>query len=181
MKSDHTRNRLFIRRGKGDTMQVVFTEKVQMQTGNKNRKEWFLISKSDSLNIPLQHIQHYRKHMMSGLQGMWPAIWKTEKPEETCTLHWKVKDISSYFMKEGKVASATHLSWGFLVVFIGWVVWEGVCVCWGCFPKTTMNFPIILFTSPNTNSEVHPAVLLTLNTNIFEKTESISITLFMAF
>lgn len=37
-KPEHTRNRLFIRR-KGDTMQVVFAGNVQMQTGNKNRKE----------------------------------------------------------------------------------------------------------------------------------------------
>lgn len=92
MKPEHTRNRLFIRRRKGDTMEVVFEGNVQMQTGNKNRKEWFLISKSDSRNIPLQHIQHYRKHMMPGLQGMWPAIWKTEKAEETCILHRKVKE-----------------------------------------------------------------------------------------
>lgn len=181
MKSDHTRNRLFIRRGKGDIMQVVFTEKVQMQTGNKNRKELFLISKSDSLNIPLQHIQHYRKHMMSGLQGMWPAIWKTEKPEETCILHRKVKEYFIIFYERGKGCLPHPSVLGFFVVFIGWLVWEGVCVCWGCFPKAMMNFPIILFTSPNTNSEVYPAVLLTLNTNIFEKTESISITLSMAF
>lgn len=39
MKPEHIRNRLFIRRRKGDTMQVVLAGNVQMQTGNKNRKE----------------------------------------------------------------------------------------------------------------------------------------------
>lgn len=38
-KAEHTTNTLFIRRGEGDTTEVVSTGNVQMQTGNKNRKE----------------------------------------------------------------------------------------------------------------------------------------------
>lgn len=69
-----------------------------MQTGNKNRKELFLISKANSLNIPLQYIQHYRKHMMLGLLGMWPAVWKTEKAEETGILHKLQKESSEILL-----------------------------------------------------------------------------------
>lgn len=129
-KPEHTRNRLFIRR-KGNTMQVVFVGNIQMQTGNKNRKERFLISESESLTIPLQHIQHYRKHMMPGLQGMWPAIWKTEKAEETCILHRKVKEYFLIIYERGKGCLPHPSVLGFFVVFIGWLVWErgGVCMC----------------------------------------------------
>lgn len=45
-KPEHTRNRLFIRRRKGDTMQVVFAGNVQMQTGNKNRNDFLSVSQS---------------------------------------------------------------------------------------------------------------------------------------
>lgn len=128
-KPEHTRNRLFIRRRKGDTVQVVFAGNVQMQTGNKNRKEWFLISESESLTIPLQHIQHYRKHMMPGLQGMWPAIWKTEKAEETCILHRKVKEYFLIIHERGNGCLSHPSAFGIFVVFIGWLVWEGLCVC----------------------------------------------------
>lgn len=132
VKSEHTRNRLFIRRGKGDTMQVVFVGNLhlQMQTGNKNRKEWFLISKSDSLNIPLQHIQQYRKHMMPGLQGMWPAIWETEKAEETYILHRKVKEYFFIFYERGKGCLPHPSVLGVFVVFIGCWFGKGcMCVC----------------------------------------------------
>lgn len=163
-------------------MQVVFAGNVQMQTGNKNRKEWFLISKSDSLNRPLQHIQHYRKHMMPGLQGMCLPFGKLRRLKRHASFIGKQRNVSPYFMKEGKDASPTHLSWVFLWFWL--VCWFGKeCVCFlGFFPKDHAEFPSSYSHLPTQeNSDVHPAVLLSFNTNIFEKTESISITLSMAF
>lgn len=156
-------------------MQVLSVGNVQMQTGNQNRKEWFLISKSDSVNTPLQHIQHYRKHMMPGLQGMWPNIWKTEKAEET-------QESKGLFLhiwwKRERMPPSPIL---FFLIFIGWLVWEGVCVFVGVFSQDHA-YSHLLFTSLNTRKFLSTSsCFVNFHPNIFEKSESISITLSMAF
>lgn len=102
------------------------------------------------MSIPPQHIQHYRKHIMPGLQGMWPAIWKTEKAEETCILHWKVKEYYFIFDERGK-GCLPHPSVQKIFCDFYWLVGLGrvVCVCWVFISKDHVEFSSILFTSPN--------------------------------
>lgn len=148
----------------------------QTRAGNKTRKEWFLISKANSLSTPLQHIHRYRKHTMPGLQGMRPPVWKTLKAEETCILHRLQKEsheicLQILWMTENMTSPS--LSWafgGFLLV--GWLVQGGwVFVCWGFFKRSCWISPISYFhLLAHENSAVYPAVFLTFNTDVFEKT-----------